>query len=47
MCGVATKVTHYQPWEVEAHREHRDFHKRNSDEQKEERVLVLAAQSAR
>jgi hypothetical protein len=25
----------YQRWEVETHRDHRDFRKRNSDEQKE------------
>jgi hypothetical protein len=26
---------YYQRWEVETHRDHRDFDKRNSDEQKE------------
>lgn len=26
---------YYQRWEVETHRDHRDFHKRNSDEQKD------------
>lgn len=26
---------YYQRWEGETHRDHRDFHKRNSDEQKE------------
>lgn len=31
----SNEVGYYQRWEVETHRDHRDFHKRNSDEQKE------------
>jgi len=29
------EVVYYQRWETETHRDHRDFHKRNSSEQKE------------
>jgi hypothetical protein len=29
------ETSYYQRWEVESHRDHQDFRKRNSDEQKE------------
>ena len=29
------KIVYYQNWEGETHREHRDFRRRNSEEQKE------------
>jgi hypothetical protein len=29
------EVVYYQRWETETHREHRDFKKRNADEQKQ------------
>jgi hypothetical protein len=29
------EIVYYQNWERETHREHRDFRRRNSDEQKE------------
>ena len=31
----SNEVVYYQRWEAETHKEHRDFDKRNADEQKE------------